>query len=58
MKNFLKSHPIGAKGSRTELQVLEKIKNNIKRHSDCESNRKTIKKIRDWLEQSEKRDRL
>jgi len=59
VKAFLKIHPIGAKGSRTELQVLEKINNNIHRHSDGESNRRTIKKIKDWLEEEPtKRDSL
>ncbi|XP_065670521.1 endoplasmic reticulum aminopeptidase 1 isoform X1 [Hydra vulgaris] len=50
VRTFFKKHPIGAKGSRTEKQILEKIKNNIHRHT-AENINIHGKRISFWLEE-------
>lgn len=48
MKKFLSTHSLGKKGSRTEKQVLEKMKNNMDKHASSISNKKS-EKIEGWI---------
>uniref|UniRef100_A0A7M5XDN7 Aminopeptidase n=2 Tax=Clytia hemisphaerica TaxID=252671 RepID=A0A7M5XDN7_9CNID len=50
VEKFLEDHPIGAKGSRSNMLVMEKIKNNINRHSNSTSNTHVANQIKDWLD--------
>jgi len=48
VKDFFKKHPIGKKNSMTEKQILEKIQNNIHKHSSHDS-QVYMKHIESWV---------
>jgi len=51
VKKFLSTHSLGEKGSRTEKQVLEKIKNNMDKHTSSISDKKS-ERIEKWIKKA------
>lgn len=54
VKKFLTKHSLGKKGSRTERQVLEKMKNNMDKHISSVSDKKSDK-IESWVKKEIKK---
>eukprot|EP00795_Rhopilema_esculentum_P007813 gene7813-13677_t len=48
VKKFISTHSLGEKGSRTEKQVLEKMKTNVDKHSSSTAKTKS-EKIEKWI---------
>lgn len=51
--DFIKEHPIGAPGSRTEKQLLERIQLRIQRFSNATINVRFTHLMVDWLTKDE-----